>query len=341
MIVQHFPSKTADLYSFSNKEYDFRAFICVQKNNRGPALGGCRLRPYLSERAAVIDVIRLSRAMRDKAFMSGLQHDGGKAVIMQSAKPISREVLFRCFAECVDSLKGRYITTIDSGTTAADMAIIKCYTPFVVGFESDDAVAFATALGAFIGIKAAINLHYCHPERSEGSYAAEKILRFAQDDNVHVAIQGVGNVGLQLAKLLHESGARLTVSDVNPVRAKIAADTFGAIIVDSEDIYQVECDVFSPCALGRIIHRNNIDRFRTKIIAGAANDQLDSKKLSDQLNQKGIMYVPDFILNAGGLIYLSRERDGWSQEAIRQDLLRIGERVQHEIVLQAIRSKAP
>lgn len=315
MLSKNDKANRSELHIFQDKSLDFCAVISLKHYGRGPAIGGCRMLPYPTLDAAITDANRLAHAMSYKAAISQLPHDGGKAVIMRSTQQVDRTAILKRFAECVNSLNGRYITTIDSGTSQADMSILKKYTPYVVGYleedHSDNNPSVSTAWGIFKGIQAAANL-------LEGR------------DNVaglHVAIQGVGSVGYFLAKYLFFAGARLTVCDTDPTRAQRCSEEFNATIVEPFAIYAVPCDIFSPCALGQTINALTLTQFKTKIIAGAANDQLSSPELAKQLAQRNILYVPDYLTNAGGLIHLSLQKENKSKEMITEYVERISERI--------------
>lgn len=307
----------SELHIFQDASMDFFAAICLHTSSRGPAIGGCRFIDYATKDDAIQDAVRLSKAMSYKSAISDLAHDGGKAVIMLPSKNYDRHLFLKKFAECVDSLRGKYITTIDSGTTQADMSVIKKYTPFVVGYltetDADSNPSDSTALGVYTGIKAAVKL----------KYGLDSL------KNLHVAIQGAGSVGYRLAKLLYADGVSLTVSDINCDYANQLANEFDAVVVSPTEIYKVKCDVFSPCALGRIINTDTISLFQTKIIAGAANDQLATEEMADALNKMNIMYIPDYLLNAGGLIHLALQMQGKNKSCIEDAVKKIGDRIYH------------
>lgn len=304
----------SELHIFQDKAIEFYAVICLHRYGRGPAIGGCRWMNYASTDDAINEAIRLSRAMSYKAMISELPHDGGKAVMMQSSV-LQRDDALNRFAECVHSLTGKYITTIDSGTSTSDLSVIKNKTPFVIGYSEEELdendPSLSTAFGVYKGIKMAAELQY-------------------GDDSLKnrcVAIQGVGNVGYQLAKFLAEEGANIIVSDVKASMAERCAAEFQAKVVAPHDIYSVPCDIFSPCALGQVIHDASISKLTAKIIAGAANDQLISNEMANKLDRAGIFYIPDFLINAGGLIHLSLQMDGKDKKAIRDSVSKIANRI--------------
>lgn len=303
----------SELHIAQDKSIDFYAVICLHRYGRGAALGGCRFIEYQSNDAAIQDAVRLSNAMSYKAAISELPHDGGKAVIMKPKQLKNRELILNRFAEFVDSLNGKYITTVDSGTNSTDMAVIKRNTSFVTGFleNEENNPSNSTALGVFKGIQSAVKLKY-NSDSLNG---------------LHVAIQGAGSVGYRLAKLLNASGVKLTLCDVRNDFAEMCANEFNATIVDPSHIYDIKCDVLAPCALGRVINPETLSRLNTKVIAGAANDQLISDEMAHELDKHDILYIPDYVINAGGLIHLSLELQNKTHKEIDDVVLRIGDRI--------------
>lgn len=267
------------------------AIIAIHNTRLGPALGGCRCIRYGSDNEAIDDVIKLARGMSYKAALAGVPQGGGKAVIMlPDDESLSRKSLYQAFGQFVHSLGGLYITAADSGTQLIDLDQVATVTPYVSGTSHDgyNPSPF-TALGVFAGIKAAV--------RHQLQYDSLK--------GLHVAIQGVGNVGFELAGLLYEAGARLTIADTNTERAKLCAEAFHAELVGTAEIIDIDCDVFSPCGLGGILNDETIPRLRCGIVAGAANNQLQSATHGLLLQQRDILYAPDYVINAGGLITVS------------------------------------
>lgn len=326
MNLQNDDVDKCELHIFEDKSLDFCAIIALKQYDRGPALGGCRMQFYPSIEAAITEAKRLAHAMSYKAALSELPHDGGKAIIMRSSKQHEPHVILKRFAECVETLKGRYITTIDSGTSQEDMSIIKNYTSFVTGYlrenqESDPSES--TALGVFKGIKTAVEI----------------LLEREQLNGLHVAIQGVGHVGYYLARYLHQAGVRLTVCDIDPERADRCKNEFNASVVSPEKIYSVACDIFSPCALGQIINHETIPQFNTKIIAGAANDQLAFITLAEDLAERNILYIPDYLINAGGLIHLSLQQNNKTQAIIEEHVNEIAERIRQYALMAKQQNK--
>jgi leucine dehydrogenase len=289
-----------------------RAIVAIHDTRLGPALGGCRFLPYAHELDAVIDALRLARGMTYKAALADLPHGGGKAVLMQPVSShFDRAALFRAFGRFVDSLGGHYITAEDSGTGLEDMNIIRSVTRHVTGVDiqqggSGDPSPF-TALGVRRGIEACVKL----------KLGADSL------DGVHVAVQGVGHVGYQLCKELASSGAKLSVADVDPLKAERARREFGAAIVALDRIFEVECDVLSPCALGSALNDQTVGRIRAPIIAGAANNQLAEPRHGDDLNARGILYAPDYAINAGGLINVAIEVTGYDAAKSRARVMHI------------------
>ncbi|HEY8552862.1 MAG TPA: Glu/Leu/Phe/Val dehydrogenase dimerization domain-containing protein [Thermaerobacter sp.] len=269
-----------------------KAIIAIHDTTLGPALGGCRMWPYASEEDALVDVLRLSRGMTYKHAAMGLNFGGGKSVIIGDPRRDKSEMLFRAFGQFVDSLGGRYITAEDVGTGTEDMAYIAMETRHVVGLpgRSGDPSP-ATAYGVFRGMKACLGEAF-GDESFQGRV---------------VAIQGLGHVGAHLARLLHEAGARLVVTDIDPERAQRVAAEFGAQVVPPDAIYDVECDVFAPCALGAILNDETIPRLRCRIVAGSANNQLAEPRHGAELARRGILYAPDYVINGGGVIHVADE----------------------------------
>jgi len=294
-----------EVYRATDDRTGLKAFIAVHDTTLGPTLGGCRMWHYSREEDAVTDVLRLSRGMTFKSAVARTGLGGGKAVIVGDPKTQKTEQLFRSMGRFVHTLGGRYTTAEDVGTNEADMLVLREVTPYVSGLPrikggSGDPSPF-TALGCFVGLQA----------------AAEEA--FGTDDlnGKKVAIQGVGNVGYHLGKHLVGAGAELFVTDVNEERLNEAADELGATIVDPREIYAVDCDIFSPNALGAVINDRTIPQLKCKVIAGGANNQLAEERHGEALLEKGIVYAPDFVLNAGGIINVSVEfmPGGYDEEA--------------------------
>lgn len=285
-----------------DKESGLKAIIAIHDTTLGPALGGTRMWTYASEEDAIVDALRLARGMTYKAAAAGLNLGGGKTVIIGDPKKDKSEALFRAFGRYVQSLNGRYITAEDVGTTVQDMDYIHLETDFVTGispaFGSSGNPSPVTAYGVYRGMKAAAKVAF-------------------GDDNLSgktIAVQGVGSVSYTLLKHLHEEGAHLIVTDINEENVNKAVKDFGAKSVGINEIYGVECDIFSPNALGAVINDDTIPQLKAKLIAGAANNQLKEERHGDILHEKGIVYAPDYVINAGGLINVADELNGYNRE---------------------------
>jgi leucine dehydrogenase len=275
----------------------YRGIIAVHSTVLGPALGGTRFWNYATDEEAIVDALRLARGMTYKNALAGLNLGGGKSVIIGDNKTHDREMIFRAHGRFVESLGGRYITAEDVGTSTADMDYVHMETDYVTGLagRSGDPSP-VTAHGVFRAIQAS---------------ARE---RWGSDDlnNKTVALQGCGHVGYYLAKELHEAGAKLIVSDIDGDRAKRVVGEIGARGVASDEIYGVEADIFAPCALGAIINDKTIPQLKAEIVAGAANNQLLEERHGDEVEARGILYAPDYVANAGGVINVYSELAGWT-----------------------------
>ncbi len=276
----------------SDAETGLKAIIAVHSTALGPAVGGCRLWNYASDEDAINDVLRLSRGMTYKNAMAGLPLGGGKSVIIGDAKSIKSEALFRAFGRMVHRLSGSYYSAEDVNITTGDIMIVNKETPYVAGLEgkSGNPAPF-TALGTYRGIKAAAK----H--------------QFGSDDlsGKTVAVQGLGSVGFYLCEHLHRDGAKLIVTDINQDAVQRAVAQFGAVAVGLDDIYSVEADIYAPCALGATVNDDTISQLKVGIIAGCANNQLKEARHGEVLRQKGILYAPDYVINAGGIINVAFE----------------------------------
>lgn len=283
-----------ELHVRDDADSGLKAIIAIHNTHLGPALGGCRFIHYESENQALEDAARLARGMSYKAALAGVPQGGGKAVIIKPQGHFDPQALFSEFGRFVDSLKGRYITAIDSGTSAKEMDIVAKQTAFVTSTSQAGNPSPYTARGVFEGVRAAVK----H--------------RLRQDDlnGVRVLVQGVGNVGFVLGKLLDRAGAEVIVSDINRVAVDNALKTFASGFVSPEKAASTPCEVFAPCGLSKAINDSNIDALATKIVAGSANVQLAHRELGDALNAKGILYAPDYVINSGGLIYASLNYHG-------------------------------
>jgi len=321
MDVNQFKDHEQVVY-LNDKKTGLKAFIAIHDTSLGPAAGGCRMWKYDNEVDALNDVLRLSRGMSHKNAVAGLKLGGGKAVIIGDSRTEKSEELFRAFGRMINDLKGKYISAEDVGISVEDMEIVAEETRFVAGLNkgehaSGDPSPF-TATGVFLGIRAAVK-HKLNRDSLDG---------------LTVAVQGVGHVGYYLCKQLHQAGARLIVSDINQEALDRVATEFGAEIVGLDEIISVEADVFSPCALGAIINDDSIDLIKAPIIAGAANNQLARDDHGQALMDRGILYAPDYVINAGGIINVAAETrgaydQGWVNtkvEKIYDNLMTIFER---------------
>jgi leucine dehydrogenase len=280
----------------------YRGIIAIHDTTLGPALGGTRFWNYRSDREALVDVLRLARGMTYKAAVAGLNLGGGKSVIIGDNKATRREPLFRAHGRHIESLGRRYITAEDVGTSTADMEYIRAETQHVVGLigKSGDPSP-VTAYGVYRGMKACARLRY-GSDRLSGKT---------------VAIQGVGNVGYYLAQLLHREGAELVVTDIDAAKVKRVVDEFDARGVATDEIYGVPADIFAPCALGGVLNDQTVPQVTVAIVAGGANNQLAEERHGDLLEERGILYAPDYVINGGGLINVNAELNGWSPDRAR------------------------
>ena len=279
---------------FSDAASGLEAIIAIHSTRLGPALGGCRMWPYPSFDMAMRDVLRLSKAMTYKAAMSDLPLGGGKAVIVGDPRTDKTEPLMLAFAKQVGSLAGRYIVAEDVGIGMADIELFRRVTPHVAGFKQEAGgtgdPSPSTALGVFYGMRACLEEVFGNP-----SFAGRR-----------VAIQGMGKVGYALAKLLHQESANLIISDMDPERVASGCRDFDADPIHPHEIYRVDCDLFAPCAMGGILNERTIPALSCKIVAGSANNQLEDDHAATALQKRGILYAPDYLINAGGLIQVAR-----------------------------------
>ncbi len=302
----------------SEAKSGLKAIIAVHNTNLGPAMGGCRMWNYADEAEAVRDVLRLSRGMTYKNAVAGLPIGGGKSVIIGNPKTDKTPALFEALGEALERLGGRYITAEDVGTSPADMANVNRKTSFVAGLgERGDPSPF-TALGCFVGAQAAVK-HHLKQDSFEG---------------LTVALQGLGHVGYDYARRLHQAGAKLIVSDIDQQALENAKQEFGAQIVGVDEIYDAAADIYAPCALGATINANTLNRLKVKIVAGGANNQLASPEFGEALRQKGILYAPDFVINGGGIIKVCYEYLNTPEDGLDAHVRRIGDTLS-EIFAQA------
>lgn len=285
-----------------DKSVGLKAIIAIHNTSLGPALGGTRMWNYKSEDDALVDVLRLSRGMTYKAAAAGLNLGGGKAVIIGDPKTQKSEGLFRAFGQFVNSLNGRYITAEDVGTCVQDMEYIFMETPWVTGIPKDfggsgDPSPY-TAHGVLMGLKA----------------GAKFKLGSDNLNGVRVAVQGLGNVGTHLVKYLVQEGAKVIVSDIDADKVKWHVDQYKVTATAPDQIVTTDCDIFAPCALGAVVNDQSIGQLKCKVIAGGANNVLAEQRHGDHLRELGILYVPDYVINAGGLMNVFVELEGYSSD---------------------------
>lgn len=305
------------VHFFDEPASGLRAIIAVHSTALGPAAGGCRRWIYASDRDALTDVLRLSRGMTYKNAVAGLPFGGGKSVILADEATAKSDAMFRAFGRAVDSLGGHYVTAEDVGISVADMRTVREETPYVSGLpQSGDSAGGDpspwTAEGVFLGILAAVEA------------------RLGRDSvaGLKVAVQGVGHVGLHLCELLSNAGALLTVADVNRENLQKALALPNVSEIPARDILFADVDVLAPCALGNIINSASIPRIEASIIAGAANNQLSTEADGQRLRDRDILYAPDYVINAGGIISVSREYFGNSSaEQVKSDVAQIPQRL--------------
>ncbi|MFJ4141284.1 Leu/Phe/Val dehydrogenase [Pseudomonas sp. NPDC089734] len=304
-------SRTEALHLVHDPQVGLKAVIAIHNSRMGPALGGCRYLTYPDEESAIEDAIQLAKSMSYKAVLAGLPLGGGKAVIMQSVHSGSRAALFEAFGRFVDTLEGRYITAVDSGTSSEDMDCVAMHTRHVTSTSEEGDPSPYTAMGVFSGIR------------------TTAIARLGSDnlEGLRIAIQGLGHVGYPLAELLHAAGADLLVSDLDSSKVQLAMERFGAHPIACEALMSTPCDILAPCALGCVLNCQSVAQLRCAAVAGAANNQLSSLQVADQLEARGILYAPDYVINSGGLIHVALKHRGENQNAITAHLLRIGLRL--------------
>ncbi|QCR32799.1 Glu/Leu/Phe/Val dehydrogenase [Lysinibacillus sp. SGAir0095] len=285
-----------------DKSSGLKAIIAIHDTTLGPALGGCRMWTYASEEQAIEDALRLARGMTYKNAAAGLNLGGGKTVIIGDPFKDKNEEMFRALGRFIQGLNGRYITAEDVGTTVSDMDLIHEETDYVTGisptFGSSGNPSPITAYGVYLGMKAAAKEAF-------------------GDDSLQgrtIAVQGLGNVAYTLCEYLYKEGAKLVVTDINQKAIDRVVTDFDAIAVEPNDIYKQEVDIFSPCALGAIINDETIPQLKAKVIAGSANNQLKDSKHGDIIHEMGIVYAPDYVINAGGVINVADELYGYNRD---------------------------
>ena len=283
----------------SDPSVGYKGILAVHSTKLGPALGGTRYWQYATDEEAITDALRLSRGMTYKNAVAGLHLGGGKSIIIGDHKTKDREKIFRAHGRFVESLGGRYITAEDVGTSTKDMSYVQMETKHVAGLagKSGDPSP-VTAHGVFRAVQASAN-------RKWGSDSL---------DGKTIAIQGCGSVGSYLAGELHAAGAKLIVSDIDQAKVAKVSKATGAKIVEGDAIFSVDADIFSPCALGGIINDKTIPKLKVQIVAGGANNQLLEERHGDELERRGILYAPDYVANAGGVINVYGEVAGWDAQ---------------------------
>ena len=313
---------------FNDKASGLRAIIAIHSTALGPACGGTRFYPYVNGEDAAIDALRLSRGMSYKSAIADLPLGGGKAVIIGDPARDKTEARLLAYADAINALGGRYVTAMDVGILPKDMPVIARGTKHIAGYDQPGKPGGdsgpPTALGVFVGLKAAVK-HRLAADSTKG---------------LTIAIQGLGKVGMNLAKRLHEEGAKLIVSDVNTENVKTAVDAFGARAIAPDQIVTCECDVLSPNALGAILNEKTIPQLKARIIAGAANNQLARDEQGAMLAARNILYAPDYVINGGGIIRVAGQIYEWSEAEIERRVLAIANTLSH-IFARAAAENAP
>jgi leucine dehydrogenase len=304
-------SQAEALHLVCDPDVGLKAVIAIHNSRMGPAMGGCRFLTYSDEESAIEDAIQLARSMSYKSVLAGLPQGGGKTVIMRPAQMHSRSALFESLGRFIETLQGRYITAVDSGTSSLDMDCIARHTRHVTSTSEEGDPSPCTAMGVFAGIR------------------ATAMARLGSDnlEGLRVAIQGLGHVGFPLAERLHAAGAELLVSDLDSEKLQRAMAQFGAHPVACEALLSTPCDILAPCGLGRVLNSQSVAQLRCAAVAGAANNQLSSLQVADQLEARGILYAPDYVINAGGLIYVALTHRGEEPYTITRHLSQIGVRL--------------
>ncbi|KEQ16308.1 Leu/Phe/Val dehydrogenase [Endozoicomonas numazuensis] len=298
MFRQITEARLNDIHLKYDEASGLKAIVAIHNTRRGPALGGCRIIPYTSTEDAVTDAVRLAQGMSYKAALAGLDLGGGKSVIMEPEGSYDREKLFKAFGQFIDELGGRYITAMDSGSRVSDMDTIATQTQHVSCTSSSGNPAPSTALGVYKGIQATLKTH-----RELGLSLK----------GMTIAVQGLGNVGFALCQLLHQDGAKLIVTDIDEQKVQHCVQEFGAKAVSAEEIYSVPCDIFCPCGLGGILSEDTINQLQCAAVAGSANNQLLTPECGQLMFNRNILYAPDYLINAGGLIFVAMTYQGKSQ----------------------------
>lgn len=304
-------TRTQSLHLWTDPDTGLKAVVAIHSQHLGPALGGCRYLPYADEQRALSEAVQLAQVMSYKAALAGLPFGGGKAVILRNVHVENRAALFEAFGRFVDTLQGRFITAVDSGTSVQDMDCIARATPHVSSTTACGDPSPHAALGVFAGIR------------------ATAMARLGSDnfEGLRVAVQGLGNVGYALAEQLHAAGAELLVSDLDPRRVRLAVEQLDAHPVAHDALISTPCDLFAPCGVGPVLNAQNVMTLRCAAVAGAANQQLADLQVADRLETRGILYAPEYVINAGGLIHVALTHRGADPRTITAHLARIPERL--------------
>ncbi len=300
---------TSDLHLFHDAATGLKAIIAIHSTALGAAIGGCRFIEYNTDDDAIQDALRLAKGMSYKAALAGLPHGGGKSVIIKPRQPFDRRELMLAFGECVQQLQGRYITAMDSGTLTTDMDAIAEKTRWVSCTSSAGDPSPYTSLGVIEGIKSAVKYLF-DKDNLEG---------------IRIAIQGLGHVGMAVASHLTMEGAHLTVTDTKTSLIKTAVEEYKATAVAPDDIYATDVDIFCPCGLGGVLNKNTIPQIKAQIIAGSANNQLLTPEDGYALDRRQILYVPDYVINSGGLIFVALAHANEDQQTIHHQVANIGQ----------------
>ncbi|MBV4529948.1 amino acid dehydrogenase [Pseudomonas sp. SWRI107] len=304
-------TRTQSLHLFTDPPTGLKAVVVIHSEQLGPALGGCRYLPYADDESAMADAIHLAQGMSYKAALAGLALGGGKAVIVRNAHVENRAALFEAFGRFVDSLQGRFITAVDSGTSTLDMDCIAQSTQHVTSTTASGDPSPHAAMGVFAGIR------------------ATAMARLGSDnlEGLRVAVQGLGNVGYALAEQLHAAGAELLVSDLDQGKVRVAVEQLNAKPFAHEALASTPCDIFAPCGVGPVLNGQSVMQLRCAAVAGSANYQLTHLQVADQLERRGILYAPDYVINAGGLIYVALTHRGADHGTITAHLAGISSRL--------------
>lgn len=313
------------VHLFSDAATGLEAIIAIHNTRLGPALGGCRYQPYASPDLALADAMRLARGMSYKAALAGLPFGGGKTVILRPPHVDNRAALFEAYGRAIESLRGRYITATDSGTSNADMDCIAQQTGHVTSTTAAGDPAPHTALGVLTGIRA----------------AARAKLGTDSLDGIRICVQGAGNVGSALVSMLVAEGAEVLVADLDAGKVHLLVEECGGQPVVPEAVYETPCDIFAPCGLGGVLNHESILQLRCAVVAGAANNQLADAEAANALDARGILYAPDYVINAGGLLHVALTHQQASPGEIAERVKAIGQRLDLIFAESQAESRSP